>query len=220
MRAIEDTTPCFICNHHVIIPLSSCKHRQILQILYQGKEKEKLFNKQEEETNKIMKMQFIGNKKVLHSFNQGTQLEVLMKEDLNGVTDQKNPQLQTCPLPSKEDKNESASISSAGIALKFHEIIFETGSYVTVFTPKRYVDEDDFEPPILSLLPPKHQDHTCVLFLRNNGITTPQKHGKGIIMKEKGLFCQVLKHIIPNLIRRQCHTRIYDSVQAETYARL
>lgn len=34
-----------------------------------------------------MKMQFIGNKKVLHSFNQGTQLEVLMKEDLNGVTD-------------------------------------------------------------------------------------------------------------------------------------
>lgn len=199
MRAIEDTTPCFICNHHVIIPLSSCKHRQILQILYQGKEKEKLFNKQEEETNKIMKMQFIGNKKVLHSFNQGTQLEVLMKEDLNGVTDQKNPQLQTCPLPSKEDKNESARISSAGIALKFYEIIFETGSYVTVFTPKRYVDEDDFEPPILSLLPPKHQDHTCVLFLRNNGITTPPETWKGNNNEREGLVLPSIKAYHPKL---------------------
>lgn len=34
--------------------------------------------------------------------------------------------------------------------------IFDTGSYVTVFTPKRYVDEDDFEPLILLPLPPKH----------------------------------------------------------------
>lgn len=94
-----------------------------------------------------------------------------MKEDLNGVTDQKNPQSQTCPLPSKEDKNESVRISSVGIALKFYEIIskflltfFDTGSYVTMFTPKRYVDKEDFEPLILSPLPPKHQDHTCVCY--------------------------------------------------------
>lgn len=46
-----------------------------------------------------------------------------MKEDLNSVTDQKDPQLYTCSLPSKEDKNESARISSVGIALKFYKII-------------------------------------------------------------------------------------------------